>query len=97
LIRDGEISVAPQTMGFSKLLNKPDARVGAGITDTGSLILAATKSPVTLTQWATTLRSLGAINAINFDGGSSTGMIYSGKALISPARQLTNAIAVYIR
>jgi exopolysaccharide biosynthesis protein len=84
-------------MGFSKLLNKPDPRVGVGIAENGSLILAATKSPITLTKWAATLRSLGAINAINFDGGSSTGMIYNGKALISPARQLTNAIAVYIR
>lgn len=97
LVRDNEIAVNPRAQGFSPLLQQhADPRVGVGITEDGRLILAATKTPVSLTQWARALRSLGAVNALNYDGGSSTGLFVGGKSVIAPGRKLTNALAVFI-
>lgn len=96
LVSDSTVLVAPQEQGFSPLLEKPDPRVGVGITKSGNLIFAATKSPVSLTQWGRVLKSLGAVDALNYDGGSSTGLYVDGKAVITPGRKLTNALAVYI-
>lgn len=96
LVSDGDVAVAPGKQGFSPLLEKPDPRVGVGITESGNLILVATKTPVALTQWARILKALGAVDALNYDGGSSAGLYVDGKALVAPGRKLTNALAVYV-
>lgn len=96
LLKDGEIVVDPAKSGFSSLLQKPDPRAGVGILKGGDLILVATKSPVTLTEWAQILKEAGAVDALNYDGGSSTGLYLDGKALVAPVRKLTNALAVYV-
>ena len=96
LLSEGQVVVAPQKQGFSPLLEKPNPRVAVGITTSGNLILAATKTPVTLTQWARMLKAVGAVDALNYDGGSSAGLYVDGKALVAPGRKLTNALAVYV-
>ncbi len=96
LLADGEILVDPRRCGFSPLLQKPDPRAGVGILANGDLLLAATKSPVTLTEWAKIFKDAGAVEALNYDGGSSTGLYLDGKALVAPGRKLTNALAVYV-
>lgn len=96
LLVNGEVEVDPNRQGFSPLLEKPDPRAAVGITHAGNLLLVATKTPVSLTQWAQTLKELGAVNALNYDGGSSAGLYFDGKALVTPVRKLTNALAVYV-
>lgn len=96
LVQEGDITVRPQRQGFSGLLEKPDPRVGVGITEAGELLLAATKTPVSLTRWAQIFRKLGAVDALNYDGGSSAGLYVDGKARVKPGRKLTNALAVYV-
>lgn len=96
LLKDGEVVVNAKKAGFSPLLQKPDPRAGVGILKNGDLILCATKTPVTLTEWAQLLKAAGAVDALNYDGGSSTGMYVDGKALVAPGRKLTNALAVYV-
>ena len=97
LLAQGEVVVNPKRCGFSPLLQKPDPRAGVGILKNGDLILCATSSRVTLTQWAQMLRAAGAVEALNYDGGSSTGLYLDGKALVKPGRKLTNALAVYVK
>ena len=96
LMAEGEVVVDPRGCGFSPLLEKPDPRAGVGILPNGDLILAATKAPVSLTEWAQIFKAAGAVEALNYDGGSSTGLYVDGKALVAPARKLTNALAVYV-
>jgi len=70
-------------------------RAGAGVTKKGKLLLALSTSSVTLSQWASALRSLGVTDAINLDGGTSTGLSYRGVIFVSPGRKLSNILAVY--
>ena len=93
---DGEVVADPRKVGFSPLLENPDPRAGVGILPNGELVLAATKCPVTLTEWARIFKAVGAVEALNYDGGSSTGLYLDGKALVAPGRKLTNALAVYV-
>jgi Phosphodiester glycosidase len=96
LLKDGKSVVNPRKSGFSSLLEKPDPRAGVGVLKNGDLILCATKTPITLTAWAKVLKAAGAVEALNYDGGSSTGLYIDGKALVAPGRKLTNALAVYV-
>jgi hypothetical protein len=96
LLSEGEVVADPRKVGFSPLLENPDPRAGVGILPNGHLILAATKAPVSLTEWARIFKALGAVEALNYDGGSSTGLYLDGKALVAPGRKLTNALAVYV-
>jgi exopolysaccharide biosynthesis protein len=52
--------------------------VAVGLTSKNELLLVATRQPVTLARWARTLRALGARDALNLDGGASTGLFYRG-------------------
>ena len=97
LVRDGEVALNLSKQGFSPSLLAPTQRVAAGVTADGQLLLVATNSRVSLTRWAAALRSLGARDALNFDGGSSTGLYFQGKPVVTPGRKLTNALVVYYR
>jgi exopolysaccharide biosynthesis protein len=64
-----------------------NARSAIGITkDNGILlVMVAQKQPksgVTLAELATLMKSLGAESAMNLDGGSSSAIVYDGKAMI---------------
>jgi len=43
---------------------------------------------------ATIMQKLGAYNAMNIDGGASSGLYYKGKLLTIPGRDLSNALVV---
>jgi Phosphodiester glycosidase len=68
--------------------NQPNARTAVGITRDGSVILvmmaqkpsAAANSGVSLPALANFMKSLGADQAMNLDGGSSSSLYYNGKA-----------------
>jgi exopolysaccharide biosynthesis protein len=70
-------------------------RSAAGATKKGKLVLAVALSSVTLSQWASTLRALGVTDAINLDGGTSSGLSYRGIVFVAPGRKLSNILAVY--
>lgn len=97
LLRDGKPAFSLKKQGFSGQLAGPHARAAVGLTRGGQLLLVATGKPIRLSQWARALRSLGARDALNLDGGSSTGLYFHGKAIVQPGRRLTNALAVYLK
>lgn len=98
LVRGGELALDPKAQGFrDPSLFRPNPRVAVGITPANKLLLVATGKRVTLRRWAQMLRGLGAVDALNLDGGSSTGMYFQGYPVIRPRRALTNALLVYTR
>jgi len=96
LIHAGKVSLSPASEGFTDphVLGKA-ARVGAGVTSSGKLILIATNSPIYLRTLAHALRKLGCVEALNLDGGSSAALYYRGRWVLSPKRRLVNLLAVF--
>ncbi|MDT0121837.1 phosphodiester glycosidase family protein [Paenibacillus sp. RRE4] len=93
LVKDGKISVNPAGEGFKdpKILNASGARSGIAIMPDGSVMLA-TVSGATIKEWAAVMQKLGAKQAMNLDGGASSGMYAGGKMLTSPGRLLSNTL-----
>lgn len=95
LIRGGQIAVGPQTVVRSKAGDLGN-RSGLGIRANGNFILA-TAGAMSLTRWAEVLRALGCRDALNLDGGASSGLYANGKLLTTPGRQISNALVVVRR
>jgi len=100
-VREGRICVNGQAERF-----RPDvtqgtrARSAVGLTREGEIILVAIEKPgMTLHELAATMLRLGAVQAMNLDGGGSTAMIVNGKLLNIPEdgfeRSVSNALIVY--
>ena len=95
LLSDGRIAIYPWTEGFrDRRLLQRHVRSAIGVTQHNKLLLVAVRTPVTLRELAKTMRALGAVDAINLDGGSSTGLAYAGRMVVWPARRMTNVIVV---
>lgn len=93
LVKDGKVAVNPTSEGFkdTKILNASGARSGIAIMADGSVMLA-TVSGATIKEWAAVMQKLGAKQAMNLDGGASSGMYAGGKMLTSPGRLLSNTL-----
>jgi exopolysaccharide biosynthesis protein len=96
LIDQGRVSLMPAIEGFrdpSILARKPRAAVG--VTRWNKLLLVTVTRPLYLREMARVMLSLGAVNAMCMDGGSSTGLYYAGKSYQVPTRTMTNVLLVY--
>ncbi|PWW40958.1 uncharacterized protein DUF2233 [Paenibacillus pabuli] len=93
LVKDGKVAVNPASEGFkdTKILNASGARSGIAIMADGSVMLA-TVPGATIKEWAAVMQKLGAKQAMNLDGGASSGMYAGGKMLTSPGRLLSNTL-----
>ena len=93
LVTNGKLSVNPTSEGFSssKILTDSGARSAIAIKKDGSLMLA-TVSGATMKQWGSIMLKLGAYQAMNMDGGASSGLYVSGKAITSPGRLISNGL-----
>ena len=113
LVRDGRLAVAARAEGFAPLRSFFDvfvrgrqARTLAGVTGEGRLLLVtvdggrpAWSAGMTLSQAARLMRSLGARDALNLDGGGSTTMAVRGQVVNRPSdrggeRPVSNALYV---
>ena len=65
------------------------------LTRHGKLLLVAVEKPILLRTLAGALQSLGAVDAMCLDGGSSAGLYHRGKTRLQPRRPLTNVLVVY--
>ncbi len=93
LVTDRKLTLNAAAEGFQdpKILNASGARSGIAIMADGSVMIA-TVSGATMKQWAAVMQKLGAVQAMNLDGGASSGMIAGGKVVTSPGRLLSNAL-----
>ncbi len=96
LIDAGRISVNPVAEGFveAKILSLRTARSVVGLTDTGEIILAALDG-ATMMEAASVMKTLGAVEAMNLDGGASSGLVCEGAYLVKPGRVVANALVVW--
>jgi exopolysaccharide biosynthesis protein len=99
LLRSGQLYVDAAAQRFSFSGEGSYApRSAAGITRSGKLLLVTVdgrqKSSVgtSLTEMAHIMKQLGAVDAMNLDGGSSTQMVVAGKLVNSPS--VPNGVAV---
>ncbi len=108
LLRDGNIAVDTLAQRFSEgekfgAVHAP--RTAAGVTKDGTLLLVtvdgrqAWSAGVSLGELAALMKRLGAVRAINLDGGGSTSMIVQGGVVNAPSdgrlRSLCNGLLVF--
>ncbi|MCJ8014061.1 phosphodiester glycosidase family protein [Paenibacillus sp. KQZ6P-2] len=98
LIVDGKVSLNVKQEGFKdpKILTGGGARSALGITKDHKLILLTTGG-ATIPQLAEIMREAGAYQAMNLDGGASSGLYYNGKYLTTPGRKISNAIVIKVQ
>ena len=98
LLRAGHYVLSPFREGFRDpgLLGIAP-RSAIGITKHNKLLLVSVRKPVRLIRLSWMMKKLGAKDALNLDGGSSTALYYQGNFLARPRRMLTNIVAVYLR
>ncbi|MBO9540606.1 phosphodiester glycosidase family protein [bacterium] len=97
LVREGKVWLQPKREGFQDpALFGRHPRMALGLAEGGkTLIVACFPARMTLSQTAQAMRTLGAHDALNLDGGPSVGMAYRGKIVASPHWGLTNALVLY--
>ena len=98
LVVNGKVSLNIKNEGFKdpKILTGGGARSALGITEDHKLILLTT-SGATIPQLAEMMKKAGTVQAMNLDGGASSGLYYNGAYLTSPGRQISNAIIIKVK
>lgn len=94
LLTDGRVTYNPVGEGFSdpKILSYAARRSAVGVTRDGKILLV-TVNGVTVRQLASVMKQLGAVQAMNLDGGASSGLYARGKILTPAGRPLSNILA----
>ena len=94
LVRDGKVALDMIGEKFTdpKVLRLSMERSAVGLTKDRQLLLVITAA--TMPQLAALMQKLGCIQAMNLDGGASSGLWLQGRALRAPGRKLSNALLV---
>lgn len=95
LIKDGKLYVGLKEEHFRKGWTGAQirARTAAGVTADNHLLLVTCEGPHTLWDLAKFLRDLGAVDAMNLDGGGSTTMVVNGNAVTRGAKNHQRRVA----
>ena len=106
LVKEGSIFIDKQRFGKDFLWEK-EPRTAVGYTKKGTLILATVDGRsknsygATLTELAKIMYDLGAYNAMNLDGGTSTQMVVNGRVVNTPTikggAKVTNALIIKLK
>ena len=98
LVKNGAISVNPQAEGYSedKILTMAAQRSAVGINAKREILLLTCKK-ATIRDLAYVMKALGCVDAMNLDGGASSGLWIKGKYLTRPGRLLSNALLLVKR
>lgn len=98
LLRGGEVSVDALAEGFShpKIVALSLPRSAIGVTRDGVLLLVTTTS-VGVVDLARLMRVLGAHDAMNLDGGASSGLWMEGRYVTVPGRDVSHAVVIVRR
>ena len=96
LVKDGAIETYLDP-GFTeaRFTTSVTPRTAIGATADGKLLLVQT-SAASIQQMRELMLQLGCQDAVNLDGGASTGMYYNGQTLATPGRQLTTTLQLFL-
>ena len=97
LVRGGAIVTTLESAFASdaRFTTNSSPRTAVGTTADGKLLLVSASS-ATIPQMRELMLALGCVEAINLDGGASTAMYYNGNVLVTPSRQLTTTLQVFV-
>jgi len=97
LVRDGKVELDMESEGFKspKILTQSAARSAVGLTAKGEIYFVITTT--TMKGLATVMQSLGCKDAMNLDGGASSGFIVGGKTVRAAGRKVSNALVLVPR
>ncbi len=98
LIKDGKLFLDLKDENFKRGWTGAQikARTVAGVTANNHLLLATIEGPHTLWDCAKFLRKLGAVDAMNLDGGGSTTMIVNGQRVTGVSHQRRVATSIVL-
>ena len=95
LLEDGkERDLRVQGYKDPKIVSQSAQRSAFGVTKDNK-VLMVTVPNVTMAQLAQIMKQLNAYNAINLDGGASSGLYYNGKMVTPPGRNLSTVLLVH--
>jgi hypothetical protein len=96
LVTNGVVSLDPAGEGFtsSKFLAERSGRSAIGFTRTEVMYVVMTNA--TIAEEAAVMRALGALEAMNLDGGASSGL-WCGSDIVAPGRRIANAVVLWAR
>ncbi|MBI2844484.1 MAG: phosphodiester glycosidase family protein [Armatimonadetes bacterium] len=96
LVHSGKIALDPVADGFTRRsLSIRAWRSGVGVTKNDKLLMVTAKESLTLAEFAEIMRKLGAVEAMNLDGGGACALYHRGKTLAHPTLPMTNLLMVY--
>lgn len=96
LIHNGKIALDPVADGFNPVsLRKCAWRSGVGKTADGKLLLVTANKSIKLSEFADIMLSLGAVEAMNLDGGGASGLYHEGSTITTPTLPMSNLLMVY--
>lgn len=105
LIQNRSIVVNAEAEGFNYWFGQQLAiRSGVGVTASGEILIVTVHNRVNgtgpnLTEMAELMQQLGAINALNLDGGSSTSLVLGGYLLnrtVDTAARVHNGLGIFL-
>lgn len=95
LLVDGKVEVDPMAESFKekKIIEYRAQRSALGLTEDNRLLMI-TVSNVTIYELADIMKELGAYQAMNLDGGASSGLYAKGKMITAPGRKLNTFLII---
>ncbi len=95
LIVDGKVEVDPSAEGFTekKITEYRAQRSSLGLTEDRRLLMVTVPN-VTIYELAEIMKSMGAYQALNLDGGASSALYANGKVITYPGRKLSIFLTV---
>jgi len=97
LISDGDVAVHAIQEGFTegKITDWSSMRSAIAVMDDGMIMLVTSPS-ATINQLATAMTELGAVEAMNLDGGASSCLWANGEYITPPGRAISNALLFFL-
>lgn len=94
LMINGKINIDYEKEGFfeKKITEYSSARSAIGYTKDNQLIMITTVA--TIDELAHIMKTLGCIEAMNLDGGASSGLYFNGQYIKEPGREISNIIYI---
>lgn len=96
LVKDGVMETyLDQGFSLARFTTASTPRTAIGTLANGKLLMVSVGS-ATIQQMRELMLALGCVDAVNLDGGASTGMYYNGSYIRSPGRALTTTLQVFV-